>query len=112
MKTRDVIHQETWNPDNPFIEIEETVITEQEKELLRYFVTDIEGNELEEYKTGEKIILNIETRNRIGDSITIHLNDKTHDFKYGGQTLENDKLSNYVINKDLEQIELDVINQE
>ncbi len=112
MKTREVIHQETWNPDNPFIEIEETVLTEPEKELTRYFVTDLEGNELDEYKTGEKIILNIETRNRIGDSITISLNDKSHDFKYGGQVLENDKLSNYVINNDLEQIELDVINQQ
>ncbi|WP_054851805.1 type VI secretion system tube protein TssD [Olleya sp. ITB9] len=110
MKMRGVIHQEPWNPNNPFVEIEPTTRQEEEKEVTRYFVTDVEGNELDEYKTGEKIILNIETKNRIGDSITISLNDKSHDFKYGGQILENDKLSNYVINNDLEQIELDVIN--
>lgn len=110
MKMRGVIHEEPWNPDNPFVEIETTTRQEEEKEVTRYFVTDVEGNELDEYKTGEKIILNIETKNRIGDSITIHLNDKSHDFKYGGQILDNDKLSNYVINNDLEQIELDVIN--
>ena len=112
MKMKGVIHQEPWNPNNPFIEIEETTRQEEEKEVTRYFVTDTEGNELDEYKTGEKIILNIETKNRIGDRITIHLNDKPHDFKYGGQILENDKLSNYTINSDLEQIELDVINQQ
>ncbi|AUC77593.1 type VI secretion system tube protein TssD [Olleya sp. Bg11-27] len=112
MKMKGVTHQEPWNPNNPFIEIEETTRQEEEKEVTRYFVTDTEGNELDEYKIGEKIILNIETKNRIGDSITIHLNDKTHDFKYGGQILENDKLSNYTINSNLEQIELDVINQQ
>ena len=88
------------------------VLTSPSKEVIRYFITDTENNELETYKLGEKIVLNIETKNRVGDVITIALNDKTHDFKYNGQVLENDKLTNYTITSDLEQITLEVINQQ
>jgi len=112
IKMNGVVHQETWNPNNPFISIQETVLTSPTKEVIRYFITDTENNELETYKLGEKIVLNIETKNRVGDVITITLNDKTHDFKYNGQVLENDKLTNYTITSDLEQITLDVINQQ
>ena len=49
--------------------------------------------------------------NRINDKITIFLEDKSHDFLYQGNVLEDDKLKDYVINSDLEQIELEVIIQ-
>lgn len=112
MKMRNVIHEKTWNPNNPFEEITPTVISqEEEKEIVAYHITDTDGNELEEYETGDKIILNIETKNRIGDSLTIHLEDKTHDFKYNGELLENDMLKDYVVNSDMEKVELEVINQ-
>jgi len=112
MKMRNVIHEKTWNPNNPFEEITPTVISqEEEKEIVAYHITDTDGNELEEYETGDKIILNIETKNRIGDSLTIHLEDKTHDFKYNGKLLENDMLKDYVVNSDMEKVELEVINE-
>ncbi|PKQ64037.1 hypothetical protein BZG01_15185 [Labilibaculum manganireducens] len=81
-----------------------------EPKLVNYFITDISGNELEEYNTGDKIILQIETENRIGDMLTINLDDKTHDFKYNNNILVNDTLT-YIIGEDLEKIELEVIKQ-
>ncbi len=112
MKMRGVIHEKTWNPNNPFEAIAPTVISEEEeKEIVSYHITDTEGNELEEYEAGDKIILNIETKNRVGDKLTIHLEDKTHDFKYNGELLKNDMLKDYVINNDLEEVELEVVNQ-
>ena len=49
---------------------------------------------------------------RIYNNLNIHLDDKTHDFKYKGQILKNDILRNYKIGSNLEQIELEVINQQ
>ena len=83
-----------------------------EPKLINYFITDVSGNELEEYNTGDTIILQIETENRIGDAVTISLEDKTHDFKYNGKILENDTIQNYTINSNLEQIELEVTDQQ
>ena len=112
MKTKGVTHQEPWNPSNPFVEIEETTREEEEKEVTRYYITDTNGEELETYNLGDTIILNIETLNRIGDIITISLEDKSHDFKYNGQILPNDTITDYTISNDLEQIELEVIAQQ
>jgi hypothetical protein len=44
-----------------------------EKELVDYYLTDTSGTRIEEYEVGDSIILNIETKNRIYDKITIHL---------------------------------------
>ncbi|MBL4560884.1 MAG: hypothetical protein JKX79_07845 [Labilibaculum sp.] len=85
---------------------------DDEPQLVRYFITDVSGNELEEYEAGDKIVLQIETENRIGDMLCVNLNDKTHDFKYNGMILENDTIQNYTINSNLEQIELEVIDQQ
>ncbi len=111
----DTIFEKPWNTSNPFKDTSSPVSTTKKpvrKKLVNYFVTDAKGNQLSEYKVGEKVILNIETNNRIGEGITISLKNKSHDFKFRGQTLNNDKLSNYIINSDLEQIELDVVNQQ
>lgn len=82
-----------------------------EKKVVNYQLTDADGYELDEYEVGDNIVLHIETENRIGDKINIHLEDKTHDFLYNGKVLENDKLSDYIINSNLEKIELEVISQ-
>ena len=111
MKMRGITHEKTWNPNNPFETIAPTVINDkEEKELIAYHITDTAGNELEEYETGDTIVLNIETKNRIGDNLKIYLEDKTHDFKYNGEVLEND-VFDYVVNSDMEKVELEVINQ-
>ena len=111
IKIRGVIHEEIWNPNNPFLDIKETKINNKDKEVTRYFITDENGEELERYKVGDTIILNIETLNRLGDTMTISLEDKTHDFKYNGQVLNNDTIKDYVISSDSEKIELEVVKQ-
>ncbi|WP_452223596.1 type VI secretion system tube protein TssD [Lacinutrix chionoecetis] len=112
MKTKGVIHEEPWNPHNPFIAINQTTREEEEKEVTGYFITDTDGEELERYQVGDTIVLNIETANRIGDNMTIYLEDKTHDFKYNGQLLQNDTISDYLISSDSEKIELEVVAQQ
>ncbi|MFK7787082.1 MAG: type VI secretion system tube protein TssD [Crocinitomicaceae bacterium] len=84
---------------------------EGEKKLTEYYLTDADGKKVEEYEVGDVITLNIKTQNRIGDTLTIHLEDKTHDFKYNGEVLEDDKLSDFEITGDDEKIELEVIAQ-
>ncbi|GHC60481.1 type VI secretion system tube protein TssD [Ulvibacter litoralis] len=81
-------------------------------ELISYFITDENGNELKEYETGAKIQLHIETKNAVGKNISISIKDKTHDFLHNGQRLENDTLSAYTITTDLEKLELDIIAQQ
>ena len=114
MRMRNIVFEKPWNFNNPFLKgAAPTIINqEDEKELTRYFLTDLQGNEINDYKTGETIILNIATKNRIGDSITVNLNDVEHDFKYKGQLLVNDTLSGIVVGSDLEQLELEVIKQQ
>ncbi|MFA9372126.1 MAG: type VI secretion system tube protein TssD [Labilibaculum antarcticum] len=87
------------------------LIQQEEPKLVDYFITDLNGHVIEEYNSGEKILLQIKTENRIGENLTIQLNDKTHDFKYKGVILANDTLT-YIISDDLEKVELEVIDQE
>lgn len=82
-----------------------------EKQLVDYYLTDANGNKIDEYEVGDKILLHIETKNRINGIITIHLEDKSHDFIYKGEVLQDDKLTDYTITKDIERIELEVIVQ-
>ena len=95
----------------PIVDSNEEETVEGEKKLVEYFLTDVNGTRVEEYEVGDKIVLNIKTENRVGDNITIHLEDKTHDFRYNGEVLEDDILSDYTITKDEEKIELEVIAQ-
>lgn len=111
MKTKGVIHQEPWNPNNPFIEIEETTREEEEPKLLDYYITDIDENNISSAKPGQTIILHVITEHLQGEVLTLNLEDLTADYKYNGNVLVNDTLQGYVINLDHEKIELDVIPQ-
>jgi len=98
-----------WNPNDPYGEEGEVTTINDEKEVTNYYLTDTEGNEIEEYDIDDVITLNIETKNRIGDIITINLNDKEFDFEHNGVVLANDTLRDIQIGNDLEQIELKVV---
>ena len=105
-----------WRVTDP-MRLNQTPITRVDnsaKELTRYYLTNDEGEEIEEYVTGQIITLNIETLNRIGDTVTIFLNDAEHDFKPKGSdtVLENDTIRDYVIGSDIETIELEVIPEQ
>jgi len=99
-------HWLTTKPENVPV-----TVREDNKELTSYYLTNAEGEEIESYKTGDKITLNIETKNRINDKMSINLNDAEHDFKLNGTVLNNDTIKDYVISSDHETIELEVIDQ-
>jgi len=85
---------------------------ESEPEIIQYYITDIKGNEIEEYDIDDKIILNLETKNCIGENLTISIPDKIYDFKHNGVILRNDTLKDYKISNDMEQIKLEVIAEQ
>ena len=79
--------------------------------IVRQYLTDQEGNEIQEYVDGDTIILNIETENMHKKRISVKLDDAEHDFKHKGQVLENDTIKNLEIVDDLMQIVLEVVPQ-
>ncbi len=84
---------------------------EQESEgiLIDFYITDYEEElRIDETIPGEKIWLNVRTRNLIGELVTINLDNSSVDFKYQDELLVNDTLKDYKITKDHEKIELDV----
>lgn len=99
--------RETYKEDNT-----KATTLDNSPELIHYFVTDLEGNEIDKYDISDKIILNLETKNAIGENLTVKIPDKTYDFKHNGIHLQNDTLKSYRINNDLEKVELEVIEQQ
>ncbi len=90
----------------------DTKETGKEKQLVKYFISDINNNEISEFNIGDKIKLNILTENYIGETIDLELKNNTLDFSYMGKRLENDTLSGYIISSNKEEIELEVIEQQ
>ena len=108
----DTIFEKPWNPSNPFKELPPAPVTSKEKKIANYTLTDINNKPITEYTNGDTIVLNINTENRIGDSLTLDLKDKEYDFKHNGSILNNDILENITISSDLEKLVLEVIPQE
>lgn len=84
-------------------------VVEQAGEIVALYFTDMNGQITDEAKPGDRIKLNIETKETIGELATIKIEEKTVGFKYKGEALTDDTLSDYKINNDLEQIILDVV---
>ncbi|WP_430906200.1 type VI secretion system tube protein TssD [Maribacter sp. 2-571] len=76
-----------------------------------YYITDSEGNRIEETKIGQTITLNIRTQDMIGETMTINLDNPSADFMYQGKVLENDTLADLTITKKIERIKLEVVKQ-
>jgi len=79
--------------------------------VIDYYITNTDGNRIEEGEIGNIIFLNIKTKNLIGELLSINLEDKNVDFKYKGKVLRNDILSDYKVTSDIEKIKLEVIPQ-
>ncbi len=100
-------HIEKWSslPE----EGEVTVIEEElEGRIIDFYTTNQQGERITKFKIGDIIYVNVESENKIGDEIVINLADKTKDFKYRGQVLENDTMD-YQIRSNKDIIELEVI---
>ncbi|WP_068475519.1 type VI secretion system tube protein TssD [Saccharicrinis aurantiacus] len=83
----------------------------QEPEWIESYITDMQGKRIDDYQIGDTIIVVFKTRHLVGKKISLNLDDKDADFEYNGNRLENDILSNYLVNNNTEQVELTVIEQ-
>lgn len=110
---REVPFFQTWNPNNSFTNQSATVVNKENdvKKLSNYYLTDKQGNKINSFTSGDIIVLNIETQNRVGDITDIDMNNDNYDFKYNGNRLKNYTLKNVKLTSDLKKIELEVINQ-
>ena len=86
--------------------------TSKNPKILDYYITDKMNNRIEKAEIGDTIFLNIKTKDMIGEAMTIRLDDQTVDFKYQGNVLVNDTLSDIEVKADMEKIELEVVSQE
>ncbi len=93
-------------------EAEPTPAPEQKPKVLDYYITDSNNNRIEEAEIGDIIYLNLRTRNLIGQKMDLSLENPDQDYLYEGNRLVNDTLIDYVIEKDDEKIELEVISPE
>ncbi|WP_299223082.1 type VI secretion system tube protein TssD [uncultured Aquimarina sp.] len=85
---------------------------QEEKKVIDYYITDLNNKRIDKILAGDKILLNIHSRNMIDELFTIKLSNQTIDFKYNGEVLIDDTLSNYKIGSNQEKIELEAIKQE
>ncbi len=104
------VYSASWRVTYPAIEVEATTLEENNKEITRYYLTNPEGERIVDYNEDDIIIVNTETQNRIGDVLTINLDDPEYDFEYNGILLINDSLE-IVIQNNLELTELKVVEQ-
>ncbi len=109
-----VTHVKHWQENWTVPSIQEPHVAEEDfsKQVIEYYITDVEGNRIKDYYSEETIFLTIKTKNRIGDRITLYLDDKSHDFKYKGNILENDILDGIVLESDVHKVELEIIEEQ
>ncbi|PKV48880.1 hypothetical protein ATE84_0896 [Aquimarina sp. MAR_2010_214] len=84
----------------------------EKKKVIDYYITDLNNKRIDKILAGNIILLNIHSKNMTDELFTIKLSNKTIDFKYNGEVLTDDTLSNYRIGSNHEKIELEVIKQE
>ncbi len=78
-------------------------------ELLDFYITDEDGNRIEEAKVGDEIFLVVETVNMLGETVDISLSDDQIDYEYQGKRLNNDTLKEYIIDDNNAKILLMII---
>ncbi|WP_346882976.1 type VI secretion system tube protein TssD [uncultured Algibacter sp.] len=107
IKMRDVIHQETWNPNNPFIEVKETVRQEEkEGEIVEIYFENEIGKKTTRLRKNKKVFLLIKSIDMVGKSIDVDLSDTNFNFEYKTKILQNSQLLNQKVTSDLMKFEL------
>lgn len=111
-RVRNILHEKKWNPSNPFAnEVGED--SELEPEIVSYHIEDNGGSiiDKEEIEVDEEIVLVIESKNAIGETFELDLDDSKLDYEHNGYKLEDDKLE-IQIDRDIVNIPLKAILQE
>jgi len=86
--------------------------TVEKEEYTEFYIVNDKNQRIEEVEIGQKIEVVIKSTGKVGKTTTICLNDEEHDFLYNGVRLKNDAIRDYTITKDIERIQLTVIQQE
>ncbi|OEK08122.1 hypothetical protein A8C32_01285 [Flavivirga aquatica] len=91
----------------------EAMENNDEPKLIEYHFEDEKGNRIDknEINIGEIIYLKINTKNAIGKSLQINLDDNYKDFEHNGNTLINDVLNNIKITDDTCKVQLKAVKQ-
>lgn len=104
--------QESWVKPSEQIPYQSTETLDNEPKVIDYYITDLNNERTNKILAGDKILLNIHSKNMIDELFSIKLNNQTIDFKYKGEVLIDDTLNNYKIGSNNEKIELEAIKQE
>lgn len=106
------IFEKYWKVSNLSNMATPTVINEDEEEgeILKSYLGNSNGEKLNTLKESN-VILHIETKNMVGESINIDLSDNQFDFLYKGELIENDLLEDITVTSNKMKIELEVIKQ-
>jgi len=91
---------------------EEKVEEEEIKQLLDFYLTNMDGEVITETLVGTNVYLMIESMNLIGEKMDLKITNFEVDFEYQGFRLEDDILQDYTITRDLEKVLLKVIPPE
>lgn len=109
-QNRNVQHEKVWKitdlSSNSSEEVQEEVAYDD------LYMVDDKNNKIDDVIPGMHVELVIKTSGCIGKSITIDLSNEKYDYKYNGDVLEGDVLSNYTIRQNIERIPLEVIEQQ
>ncbi len=95
VKIKDVKKIENWVFEDPFIEVEPTVIEQQEEpEIIEMYYTDLEGNKMPKnnLKRGKEVFFVLKTLNAAGKELAIDLDNNKLDFEYNNEVLTDDIL--------------------
>ncbi len=104
------IFEKYWKVSDPFGNaVAPTTITNTEPEIIDCYYTDLDGKEDTELDIGEEVFLVLKTENMVGESSDIDLSNNTKDFEYKGERLENDILTDFIIQSDLQKIKLKIV---
>ncbi|QKX05401.1 hypothetical protein HN014_10900 [Aquimarina sp. TRL1] len=98
-----------WAKTDPHVTTTKKITEEEEAALIDYYLTDETNKRLTSAEIGDTVYLTIQTKNLIGELLSIDLHNPNVDFKYEGKLVENDVLKNIQVQAAIQRIALEVL---
>ncbi len=113
IENNELIMEQSWKVTDLSIQNSDNRPQQKEEATLEdSYMVDENNNLIKDVKPGMNIELVIKTTNSVGKTITVDLSNDKCDYKYNGIILSGDMLNKYTINKDIDRIPLEVIEQQ
>ncbi len=110
---RGTTFEKSWNPSNPFKKSTTPMIMRETPDtrpkVIRHYITDLQGTELDEYQRGDHLYCVLETDHMLGKTVDIDLSTFDVPFLYQGKRIKDQIIRQYTIGADIEKIALQVI---